>query len=157
MWDYISWHLCFVDQIVQSSKFAFRQISSAQLLSPVWLFAIPWTAECQASLSITNSWSSLKLMSIESVMPSNHLILCRSLLLLPSIFPSIRVFSNESVLHIRWPTYWIFHYIIMTVTVLLTLIWGRGWVWTIWYYCIPEFFFTSVSILPISIIFQELR
>jgi len=65
----------------------------------------PWTAACQASLSITNSWSLLKLMSIELVMPSNHLILCHPLLLPPSIFPSIRVFSNESVLHIRWPEY----------------------------------------------------
>ena len=67
---------------------------------------IPWTAARQASLSITNSWSLLKLMSIASVIPSNHLILCRPLLLPPSIFPSIRVFSNESVLHIRWPKYW---------------------------------------------------
>ena len=65
---------------------------------------------CQATLSITNSWSLLKLMSIESVMPSNHLILCRPLLLLPSIFPSVRVFSNESVLHIRWPKYWSFSF-----------------------------------------------
>ena len=70
------------------------------------LFVTPWTAACQASLSITNSQSLPKLMSIESVMPSNHLILCCPLLLLPSIFPSIRVFSNESVLHIRWPKYW---------------------------------------------------
>ena len=70
----------------------------------------PWTAARQASLSITNSWSLLKLMSIESVMPSNHLILCCPLLLLPSIFPSIRVFSNESVLHIRWPKYWSFSF-----------------------------------------------
>ena len=77
--------------------------SSVQSLSHVRLFATPWTAPYQASLSITNSWSLLKLMSIELVMPSNHLILCRPLLLLPSIFPSIRVFSNESVLHIRWP------------------------------------------------------
>ena len=68
------------------------------------------TAACQASLSITNSWSLLNLMSIESVMPSNHLILCPPLLLLPSIFPSIRVFSNESVLHIRWPKYWSFSF-----------------------------------------------
>ena len=77
-----------------------------------WLsnFAIPWTAAHQASLSITNSQSLLKLMSIESVMPSNHLILCHPLLLLPSIFPSIRVFSNESVLHIRWPKYWSFSF-----------------------------------------------
>ena len=74
-----------------------------QLLSPVWLFATPWTAACQPSLSITNSQSLLKLMSIESVMPSNHLLLCHPLLLLPSIFPSIKVFSNESALHIRWP------------------------------------------------------
>ena len=74
----------------------------------VQLFATPWTAACQAFLSITNSRSLLKLMSIESVMPSNHLILCRPLLLLPSIFPSISVFSNESVLPIRWPKYWSF-------------------------------------------------
>ena len=71
---------------------------------------IPWTAACQGSLSITNSQSLLKLMSIESVMPSNHLILCHPLLLLPSIFPSIRVFSNESALHIRWPSYWSFSF-----------------------------------------------
>ena len=83
---------------------------SDQLLSQVQLFASPWTAACQASLSITNSQSLLKLMSIKSVMPSNHLILCRPLLLLPSIFPSIRVFSNESVLHIRSPKYWSFSF-----------------------------------------------
>ena len=81
-------------------------LSSVQLLIRLQLFATPRTAACQASLSITNSWSLLKIMSIESVMPSNHLILCCPLLLLPSIFPSIRVFSNESVLHIRWPKYW---------------------------------------------------
>ena len=85
-----------------------HSFSSFQLLSPVWLFVTPWTAAHQASLSITNSRSLLKLMSIESVMPSNHLILCRHLILLPSIFPSIRVLSNESVLHIRWPKYWNF-------------------------------------------------
>ena len=79
--------------------------NSVWSLSHVWLFATPWTAACQASLSITNSWSLLKLMSIEPVMPSNCLILCRPLLLLPSVFPSIRVFSNESVLCIRWPQY----------------------------------------------------
>ena len=84
--------------------------SSVQLLSRVRLFAIPWTAACQASLSITNSQSSPKLMSIESVMPSNHLILCHPLLLLPSIFPSIRVFFNESALCIRWPKYWSFSF-----------------------------------------------
>ena len=82
-------------------SFYFSQ--SVQSLSPVWLFETPWTAAHQSSLSITNSCSLLKLMSIESVMPSNHLILCHPLLLLPSIFPSIRVFSNESVLCIRWP------------------------------------------------------
>ena len=83
-------------------------VSSVQLLSCIWLFLTPWTAACQASLSLTKSRSLLKLMSIESVMPSNHLILCRPLLLLPSTFPSLRVFSNESVLHIRWPKFWNF-------------------------------------------------
>ena len=83
---------------------------SVQLLSHVQLFETPLTAACQASLSIANSWTLLKLMSIESVMPSNHLILCHPLLFLPSIFPSIRVFSNESVLHIRWPKYWSFSF-----------------------------------------------
>ena len=82
------------------------KVQSVQTFSCVRLFATPWTAACQASLSITNSQSLLKLMFIESVIPSNHLILCRPLLLLPSIFPSIRVFSKESVLHIRWPKYW---------------------------------------------------
>ena len=82
--------------------------TSAQSLSCVHLFATPWTAAHQVSLFITNSWSLLKLMSIESVMPSNHLIVCHPLLLRPSVFPSIRVFSSESVLHIRWPKYWSF-------------------------------------------------
>ena len=86
------------------------QFSSVQSLSRVRLFVVLWTAACQASLSITNSWSLLKLMSIESVMPSNHLILCHPLLLLPSIFPSIRVFSSESVLCIRWLKYWSFSF-----------------------------------------------
>ena len=81
-------------------------ISSVQLLSHVQYFTTPWTAACQASLSITNSWNLPILMSIEWVMPSNYLILCRPLLLLPYIFPSIRVFSNESALCIRWPKYW---------------------------------------------------
>ena len=80
--------------------------SSVQSLSHVQLFTTTWTAAHQASLSITNSQNLLKLMSIESVMPSNHLLFCRALLLQPSIFPSIRVFSDESVLHIRWPKYW---------------------------------------------------
>ena len=88
----------------------FISVSSVQSLSHVRLFVTPWTAAHQASLSITNSRSSFKLMSIELVMPSNHLILCRPLLLLPSVFPSIRVFSNESVLHIRWPKYWGFSF-----------------------------------------------
>ena len=79
-------------------------------LSLVWLFLIPWTTARQASLSSTISWSLLKFMSIESVMLSNHLFLCCLLLLLPSIFPSIRVFSKESTLHIRWPKYWIFSF-----------------------------------------------
>ena len=84
------------------------QLSSVQLLSCVRLFETPWTAVCQASLLITNSWSLLKLMSIELVIPSYHLILCCPLFLPPSIFLSIRVFSNESVLPIRWPKYWSF-------------------------------------------------
>ena len=87
------------------------QFSSAQLSrSVVFDSATPWTAACQASLFITNSWSSLKLMSVESVMPSSHLVLCHPLLLLPSIFPSIRVFLNESASHIGWPKYWSFSF-----------------------------------------------
>ena len=85
-------------------------VSSVQLLSPVQFFVTPWTAAHQASLSITNSQSLLKFMSIMLVMPSNPFILCRPLLLPPSIFPSVRVFSNESVLHIRWPKYWGFSF-----------------------------------------------
>ena len=88
-------------------KYSSVQIQS---LSCVQLFAAPWNTACQASLSITNSRSLPKLMSTELVMPSSHLILCRPLLLLPSIFPSIRVFPNESVLHIRWPKYWSFSF-----------------------------------------------
>ena len=86
------------------------QFSSVQSLSHVRLFATPWIAACQASLSITNSWSLPELMCIESVMPSRHLILCHPLLLLPSIPPRIRVFSNESALHMRWPKYWSFSF-----------------------------------------------
>ena len=93
--------------LVSKSKI---QFSSVQLLSRVPLFVTPWIAVCQASLSITNSQSSLRLMSIESVMPSSHLILCRLLLLLPPIPPSIRVFSNESTLRMRWPKYWSFSF-----------------------------------------------
>ena len=88
--------------------FILDQFSSVRLLICVQLFATPWTAALQASLSITNSWSLLKLISIDSVMPSNHLILCHPLLLMLSIFPSIKVISNESVLCIRWPKYWSF-------------------------------------------------
>ena len=86
------------------------QFSSVQLLSPVRLFVTPWTTARQASQSITSSQSLLKLMSIESVMPSNHLLLCHPFLLLPSIFPNIWVFSNESALRIRWPKYWSFSF-----------------------------------------------
>ena len=85
-------------------------LTSVQSLIRVWLFVTPWTAACPASLSITNSQSLLKLMSVESVRPSNHLILCQPLLLLPSVFPRIRVFSNESVFRIRWPKYWSFSF-----------------------------------------------
>ena len=92
---------------VNVAKWLTYMSSLVQLLSRVWLFATPWRTAHQASLSITNSWNLLKLMSIESVMPSNHLIVCRPLLLLPpSIFPSNKVFSNESALRIRWPKYW---------------------------------------------------
>ena len=86
------------------------QVSSVQWLNHVLCFAVPWTAACQASLSFTISWRFLKLMSIESVMPPNHLILCHLLLLLPSMFSSIRVFSNESTRHIWWPKYWSFSF-----------------------------------------------
>ena len=89
------------------------QFNSVQSLSHVWLFATPWTAACQASLSIANSWSSLKLTSIKSVMPSSHLILCRPLLLLSPIPPSLRVFSNESTLRLRWSKYWSFSFSII--------------------------------------------
>ena len=82
----------------------------AHLLSHIWFFATPWTAACQASLSFTISWSLLKLMSVELMMQSNHLIPCQPLLLLPSIFLSMRIFSNESALHIRWPKYWSFSF-----------------------------------------------
>ena len=90
-----------------------RDIRSDQWLSRVWIFATPWIAARHASLSITNSWSSLRLMSIESVMPSSHLILCHPLLLLPLVPPSIRVFSNEATLGMRWPKYWSFSFSII--------------------------------------------
>ena len=99
-----------------SGNFSFPpsiQFSSVQSLSHVRLFPTPWITARQASLSITNSWSSLRLTSIESVMPSSHLILCHLLLLLPPIPPSIRVFSNESAVHMRWPKYWSFSFSII--------------------------------------------
>ena len=95
---------------LNSKAFAQQRKESVQSLSHLRLFVTPWTAAHQTSLSITNSWGLLKLMSIELVMPSSHLILCHPLLLAPSIFPSIRVFSNESVLDIRWPKYWSFSF-----------------------------------------------
>ena len=95
---------------VYNIRFLYFQFSSVQLLSRVWLFAAPWTTAHQAFLSIINSRSPPKPMFIESVMPSNHLILCRPLFPLPSIFPSIRVVSNESALHIRWPENWSFSF-----------------------------------------------
>ena len=116
MWSKLKWNWKFRKYMrfimhrlrkVNTTKFKF---SSVQSLSCVQLFATPWTAAHQASLSITNSQMLLKLMSIELVMPPNHLILCCPLFLLPSIFPSIRVFSNESVLRIRWPKYWSFNF-----------------------------------------------
>ena len=101
-----------VEHLKSVSTFIFTvsSISSVQPLSRVQLFATPWTEALQASLAITNSQSLLKLMSIASVMPSNHLIFCCLLLLLPSVFPSNKVFSNELVLHIRWPKYWHFNF-----------------------------------------------
>ena len=109
-----TWNLCNNKKYAYKCKISIKywqtEFSSVQLLSCVQVFATPWTAACQASLSISNSWSLLKLMSVKLVMPSNHLILCRPLLLLPLIFPQIRVFSNESALHIRWPKYWSFSF-----------------------------------------------
>ena len=98
------------NKIPHAEQHSSVQFSSVQSLSRVRLSVTSWTAARQASLSITNSWSLFKLMSIESVMPSNHLILCRPLLLLSLLFPSIKVFSNESALHIRWPKYWSFSF-----------------------------------------------
>ena len=103
------------------------QFNSVQSLSHVRLFATPWITACQASLSITKSRSSLKLMSIESVMPSSHLILCRPLLLLPPIPPSIRVFSDESTLHMRWPKYWSFSFSISPSNEYPGLIFRMDW------------------------------
>ena len=110
-WDItLSTKVCLVKAMVFPIVMYGCEFSSVQLLNCVRLFATPWTAAHQASLSITNSQSPPKPTSIESVMPSNHLLLCRPLLLLPSVFPSIRVFSNESALHIKWPKYWSFSF-----------------------------------------------
>ena len=106
------YHIFFIYFSINGHLGCFHVFISVQSLSHVRLFATPWNAACQASLSITNSWSLIKFMPIKSVMPSNHLILCCLLLLLPSIFPSIRVFPNESVLHIGWPKYWSFSFTI---------------------------------------------
>ena len=110
--DFLFYSIVIIDQILY--YFNSFQIRSDQSLSRVRLFATPWTAACQASLFITNSRSSLRLTSIESVMPSSHLNLCRPLLLLPLIPPSIRVFSNESTLGMRWPKYWSFSFSIIS-------------------------------------------
>ena len=108
--------------VLMNLKIASRTIVVVQSLSPVRLFVAAWTAACQASLSFTISRSFLKLMSIESVMPSNHLILCRPFLLFPSIFPSIRVFPSELALHIRWSKYWSFSFSISLANEYLGLI-----------------------------------
>ena len=102
--------MCFLFLLMTSQLSIYRNtsINSVQLLRYVWFFVTQWTTACQASLSITNSWSMLKLTSIELMMPSNHLIFCCPLLLPPSILPCFRVFSSESFLHIRWPKYWSF-------------------------------------------------
>ena len=117
------------------AKLKIFQFSSVQSLSRVWLFATPWIAACQASLFITNSRSLPKPMFIELVMPSSHLILCRPLLLLPPIPPSIRVFSNESALHIRWPKYWSFSFNISLP--MNTQDWSPL-KWTGWISCSPK-------------------
>ena len=120
LYEILAWHICFLFfdilfkfwlDVFALWNFAKLKItvlfSSVHSLSRVQLFATPWIAACQASLPITSSWSSPRLTSTESVMPSSHLILCRPLLLLPPIPPSIRVFSNESTLCMRWPKYWV--------------------------------------------------
>ena len=105
IWIWNIWFETYTTETYDLKHIYSVQFSSVQSLSHVWLFATPWIAAHQASLSITNSWSLLKLMCIELVMPSSHLILCRPLLLLPPIPPSIRVFSNESTLCMKWPKY----------------------------------------------------
>ena len=117
-----------------------HQFSSVQSLSHVRLFVTPWIAARQASLSITNSRSSLRLTSIESVMPSSHLILCRPLLLLPPIPPSIRVFSNESILRMRWPKYWSFSLTISPTHYLSIILHSVSWKIELWVPCSLECF-----------------
>ena len=110
----ILWNIYLINILLQNVHSCWSlEFSSVQSLSHVRLFVTPWIAAHQASLSITNSWSSPRLMSIESVMPSSHLILCHPLLLLPTIPSSIRVFSNESTLRMRWPKYWSFSFSII--------------------------------------------
>ena len=137
---------------------AFIKISSVQSLSHVWLFVTPWTAAHQTSLSITNSQSLLKLMSIALVMPSYYLILCCALLLPPSIFPSIRVFSNESALCIRWPKYWSFSFSIRPFNEYLGLIsFGIDWLDLFAVQgtlkCLPQHHSSKASILQLSAFF----
>ena len=115
------------EKFADSYNILYKHINSVQSLSRVWLFVTPWTEARQVSLSINNSQSLPKFMSIELVMPSNHLILCRPLLLLPSIFPSIRVFSTESVLRIRWPKDWSFNFLPMNIQDWSPLGW-TGWI-----------------------------
>ena len=110
VWPMFPLSFCWGEQFFPTNRILSVQFSSVQSLSCVRLFATPWITARQASLSITNSWSSLKLTSIESVMLSSHLILCRPLLLLPQVTPSIRVFSNEPTLRMRWPKYWSFSF-----------------------------------------------
>ena len=126
----ILWMASLSTYLQSLGKYNIFQFSSVQSLSSVRLFETPWIAAHQASLSITNSWNSLKLISIKSVMPSSHLILCHPLLLLPPIHPSIRVFSNESTLHMRWPKYWSFSFSISPSDEhpgLISLEWA-GWI-----------------------------
>ena len=129
----LSWHQGLFQRVICS-----HQIRSDQLLSRVRLFATPWIAACQASLSITNSWSSPRLTSIESVMPSSHLVLCRPLLLLPPIPPSIRVFSNESTLCMRWPKYWSFSFSISPGKWIFRV--DLPWDWLGWSLCCQRTF-----------------
>ena len=126
----ILWMASLSTYLQSLGKYNIFQFSSVQSLSSVRLFETPWIAAHQASLSITNSWNSLKLISIKSVMPSSHLILFHPLLLLPPIHPSIRVFSNESTLHMRWPKYWSFSFSISPSDEhpgLISLEWA-GWI-----------------------------